>query len=163
MTHTRPGHISSANHTLPPNGFTMVEVLVSLFVLAIGLLGLAALQTVGLKYNHQSYQQTQATALTYDIVDKMRANSLAVVPTNQYLLSTTSTPPSISTDCSTTSCSPASMAAYDLNHWMTNVTRLLAGGSASIQTAGTGLYNITISWTDPNSGTMKSTTTVQLP
>ncbi len=55
-------------------GFSLLEVLIALLVLSIGLLGLAGLQTLGLKFNMQSYQRTQAALLAYDIVDRMRAN-----------------------------------------------------------------------------------------
>ena len=55
-------------------GFSLIEVLVALFVLSIGLLGLAALQTTGLRFSHQSYERTQATLQAYDIIDRMRTN-----------------------------------------------------------------------------------------
>src|SRR5690606_3184429 len=56
------------------NGFTLIEVLVTVIVLAIGLLGLAALQFSGLRYTHSAYQRSQATILTNDIIDRMRVN-----------------------------------------------------------------------------------------
>ena len=55
-------------------GFSLIEVLIALLVLAIGLLGLAALQAQGLRFNHDAYVRTQATHIAYDIVDRMRAN-----------------------------------------------------------------------------------------
>ncbi len=55
-------------------GFTLVEVLVSILVLGIGLLGLAGLQTTGLKSNHSANLRTQATLLAYDMADRVRAN-----------------------------------------------------------------------------------------
>ena len=48
------------------SGFSIVEVLVALFVLSIGLLGLAALQAQGLRFNHDAYVRTQATNAAYD-------------------------------------------------------------------------------------------------
>ena len=54
-------------------GFSLMEVLVALLVLAIGLLGLAALQTQGLRFNQGAYVRSQATILAYDIMDSMRA------------------------------------------------------------------------------------------
>lgn len=55
-------------------GFSLIEVLVAMLILAIGLLGLAALQTQGVRFNHDAYVRTSATVLAYDIVDKMRLN-----------------------------------------------------------------------------------------
>jgi type IV pilus assembly protein PilV len=63
-------------------GFTLIEVLVSLVVLSIGLLGLAALQLTSLKANHGSSTRTQAVYLAYDIIDRMRANPTDVFAHN---------------------------------------------------------------------------------
>lgn len=60
------------------NGFTLIEVLVSVVVFSIGLIGLASLQTISLKHNNDSYMRSQAILLAQDIADRMRANGLAV-------------------------------------------------------------------------------------
>jgi type IV pilus modification protein PilV len=56
-----------------PRGFSLIEVLVAMLVLAIGLLGLAALQTQGVRFNHDAFVRTTATNLAMDITDAMRA------------------------------------------------------------------------------------------
>jgi type IV pilus assembly protein PilV len=56
-------------------GFTLIEVLVTLFILAIGLLGLAGLLFEGMRNNQGSYLRTQASIMAYDMADRMRANS----------------------------------------------------------------------------------------
>ncbi len=61
------------------HGFTMLEVLVAILVLSLGLLGLAGLQTMGLRNNTASTQRTIATLLAYDIADRMRANYNSVM------------------------------------------------------------------------------------
>ena len=63
-------------HAAYPNsrGLTLVEILIALLILSIGLLGLAGLQTLSLKFNTSAYYRTQATALAYDFADRMRAN-----------------------------------------------------------------------------------------
>ena len=55
-------------------GFTLIEILVTVVVLAIGLLGLAGLQAAGLSFSSTAAQRSQATSLAYDIIDRMRAN-----------------------------------------------------------------------------------------
>lgn len=55
-------------------GFSLVEVLVTLVVLSIGLLGLAALQTSSLSSTHNAALGSQANLLAGDISDRMRAN-----------------------------------------------------------------------------------------
>lgn len=56
------------------SGFALVEVLVSMAVLAIGLLGLAALQMTGLKAAHSTNQRSQASVFAYEMADRLRAN-----------------------------------------------------------------------------------------
>jgi type IV pilus modification protein PilV len=55
-------------------GFTLIEVLVSLVVLSIGLLGTAKLMIFSARSNDSAYLRTQATALAYGMLDNMRAN-----------------------------------------------------------------------------------------
>lgn len=100
-------------------GFTLIEVLISVLVLAIGLLGLAGLQATGLKNNASAYHRTQATLLAYDIADRMRANR---VEAKKYATSTYKTidPDSASYQASclsTTGCSPSALAQNDLFEW----------------------------------------------
>ena len=55
-------------------GFTLIEVLIAMIVLAVGLLGLAGLQATSLRNNQSAYNRIKATQLAYDIADRMRAN-----------------------------------------------------------------------------------------
>jgi type IV pilus assembly protein PilV len=55
-------------------GFSMIEVLIALVVLGIGLLGLALLQTMNLRYTKSAQQRTQAINLASELLDTMRAN-----------------------------------------------------------------------------------------
>ena len=59
-------------------GSTLIEILVTLVILAIGILGVFALQTSSLKSNQNSYLRTQATILSYDIMERIRANRQGV-------------------------------------------------------------------------------------
>jgi len=117
----------------PPadRGFTMLEVLVSLFILSFGLLGLAALQTVGLQYNRQSYQRTQAVIQAYDILDRIRANPTGNTNGDYNSISLGSTP-SVSTDCASSSCTPDEIATYDINQWNTMNAALLTNGQGAV-------------------------------
>jgi type IV pilus assembly protein PilV len=54
------------------NGFTLIEVLVTVIVLAIGILGLAGLQLAGMRSNFSAYQRTQAILAASDLIDRMR-------------------------------------------------------------------------------------------
>ncbi|MEO7208968.1 MAG: type IV pilus modification protein PilV [Steroidobacteraceae bacterium] len=63
-------------------GFTLVEVLVSLVILSIGLLGIAKLMLLSSHANDSAYLRSQATALAYEILDNMRANRVEAIAQN---------------------------------------------------------------------------------
>jgi type IV pilus assembly protein PilV len=62
---------------------TLIEVLVTLILISVGLLGVAALQLTSLRANQEAYSNSQASALAADILDRMRANQQGV-KTGQY-------------------------------------------------------------------------------
>jgi type IV pilus assembly protein PilV len=121
-------------------GFTLLEVLVALFVLAIGLLGLALLQTTGLRLTTNSYSRSQATYLAYDIIERMRANVAGLLAANYTVANTgaantivggaaytcNTTPGSCA--CEAVACSgAAAIASYDLGQWYYRLDNLLPG------------------------------------
>ncbi len=55
-------------------GFTLLEVLVALFVLAVGVLGAAATQLAALRTRHQSSLMSDGVQLASALADSMRAN-----------------------------------------------------------------------------------------
>ena len=130
-------------------GFSLVEVLIALAVLSIGLLGLAALQTVSLRVGHDSYQRTQATMLAYDIVDRMRANPVALAA-GRYNDVTVSTNPT-GNDCVSLSCTTDELANYDIRSWHSILAAKLSQGQGAITTvisAGVATRTITVSWSE---------------
>ena len=66
----------------PQRGFSLLEVLVSIVMLSIALLGLAGMMLSTLKSNHSAYQRSQATWLAYDIIDRMRADRQGALAQN---------------------------------------------------------------------------------
>jgi type IV pilus assembly protein PilV len=59
------------------NGFSLIEILVTLIVLAIGLLGLGATQVALQQADIESYQRAQALVLANDMLDRLSANRYA--------------------------------------------------------------------------------------
>lgn len=118
------------------SGFSIIEVLVALIVLAIGLLGLAALQAQGLRFNHDAFVRTQATHLAYDVVDRMRVNR-----TNLAAYTAVDTGGA---------CDPLiATPAMDLNCWYRGLAASLPGGSGLITTNATAnFFDITVRWID---------------
>jgi type IV pilus assembly protein PilV len=123
-------------------GSTLVEVLVSLVVLSIGLLGVAALQLSSLRANSSAAQRSQATFLAYDIADRMRANRNAALA-GAY---------NIGYD-DPASASPNPLARKDLDEWKTRIQKTFPRSSAGaaksrIERIGDDRFSISIQWND---------------
>jgi len=133
-------------------GVGLVEVLVSLLILSVCLLGLLGLQTKVMQFNQGSLYQTRATVLAKDIMDRMRANPQKAV---LYVSNFDSAIPS-STNCasSTANCSTTQLADFDLAEWKTDITRVLPDGKGQISTIGdptNPVYIITLQYDDSRS------------
>lgn len=106
----------------------MIEIMVAIFVLSIGLLGLASLQTLSVRNNTSAYHRTIATQMAYDMADRMRANS-AGVASNEYNSPTATQ----NANCLTiTGCTPAQMADHDMFEWSTELANALPSGSGIV-------------------------------
>ena len=131
------------------NGFTLIEILVAMLILAIGVLGIAALQYKGLQYNQDAYFRTQINYLAYDIADRMRLNQANAA---QYATNLTDyqVPATAPTGCDESAVSYTN----DLACWKQSLYNALPPGSvANIDDAGSGLYSVTLTWTDRENAT----------
>ncbi|BAN46670.1 type IV pilus modification protein PilV [Metapseudomonas resinovorans] len=139
-------------------GFTLIEVLIALLILAIGLLGMVSLMMTSLQSNQNAYQRGQASLIAYDMADRLRLNRTLASGADDYLFDLTSTPPS-DPGCKTTGCTTANIADIDLREWQENFqdvngvgqdgdayVAVLPGGAGTVQRNGR-RYLITVSWT----------------
>jgi len=117
-------------------GFTLIEVLVSMVILALGLLGLAALQGISLKNNQDAYLFSQANALAYEMSDRIKANKRGWNPSGA-----TVTIPTPATSCTsgcnsaTNSCTTTQMAAFDYCYWKQKAITLLSTDATAVVAA----------------------------
>ena len=146
-------------------GFSLMEILVTLIVLSIGLLGLAGLQLSSLQDNHSAYLRSQATIMAGNIIDRMRANR-TIARSGDYdiaLGASAATPASSCNGSASDNCTPAEMATLDLSEWKTDLADTLPSGDGSIsRTTLAGdqiLATVTVQWDDSH-GTQAA---VQLP
>lgn len=140
------------------SGLTLIEVLVALFVLSVGLLGLAGLQTTGSKFNNSAYLRTQAYLQAYDMADRLRNNLVGVADGNYANFPVLGA--NLSQNCASASCSTANLAIYDMEVWEKTNRALLPQpvdaqgnltniGSITPNADGdTGKFRITITWSD---------------
>lgn len=119
-------------------GVTLIEVMIAVFISAIGVLGAAALQLNALKYTNSAVYTSQASFIAYDILDRIRA-SADPDNLNAYDLDSTNSPPSGS-----------GLQDTDLIDFSTNV-QSLPSGLGSINVVGS-TVSVTISWSEGKAG-----------
>jgi type IV pilus assembly protein PilV len=122
----------------PGAGFTLLEVLATLVLLSVGMLGIATLYLESLRISQLALHRTQAVTLAADLADRIRANR---VPADAYACGDP--------------CLPGAggnpVAAADLDHWLGDVAARLPDGTAGITfTAATlgapARYTVTVRW-----------------
>lgn len=117
------------------NGFSLAEVLVSVLVLAIGIIGTAGMQLSAMRTAQQTAFQTAAIQLASEMADKMRANSGYFALGDQrnpfldldYSSSSASLPISGKT-CHASDCNVEELAAFEISEWKNRVNEALPGG-----------------------------------
>jgi type IV pilus assembly protein PilV len=143
-------------------GFTLLEVMISLVILAIGVLGIVALQMSTYKSLQTSHNFANAAMLASDMADRILANP---GQEDQYEHDDA---PTDAPDCGDKDavCNAEEMAEYDIDQWQTLLVGLLVGGTRELEPgslpdgkgavellAGTTLeLNIIVRWDDDLSG-----------
>ena len=154
-------------------GLSMIELLVAVLVLAIGVLGITALQMVSLQNNRGALFRAEAVQLAYDMMDRIRANPEGAVPGAAYNgLAIADAPPGAA-DCVAANCSQAQMVTFDQAVWKCSLGNFNANaqctgfraagvlppeadqpglpeGDGSIVVDGAGVVTITVQWTEPD-------------
>ncbi len=126
-------------------GTTLLEVLITLLVVSIGLLGMASFQLRAVRLNTNTYQYMQATNLVNEIADSIVVNPFQAA-NGDYTV----------TLAAQVSNAPAnSVAERDLTRWLAIASNQLPGGSIVIAaptdaTASGDIksYSITVCWQD---------------
>ncbi len=140
------GPVHRASGRANQRGFSMIEVLIAMLILAIGLLGFALLQTMSLRFTQSANFRTQAVNLGYDLLDQMRSNRFQAAAYSG--LGGASFDPG---DVSGSNCTRpvgAVTIAQSIARWQCQVVETL-GDSASAQvTLVQGEATVTVSWGD---------------
>jgi type IV pilus assembly protein PilV len=99
-------------------GFSLIEALIAFVVLTVGILGIISLLIMSKNALHQSGQRTLAVSLANEMVENIRINPTAIATYNlgaSPLGNASRSAPG--KNCTTDSCSPIELAAYDLWAW----------------------------------------------
>ena len=133
-------------------GMTLVEVLVTLVLTSVGLLGVAALQLTTMKSNQESYVRSQATMLAADMLDRMRSNQVGFIAGN-YDMANDATGFDQAGAAGT-------VAADDIAAWQAAINRLLPGSdgdAAGRIVRNDRIVTITIRWREREERSTAST------
>jgi len=140
-------------------GFSLIEALVSLIVISVGMIGIAALYGQGLGTTRTALYRTQAVGLAADMADRIRGNRQATIAYEGA---------AADRNCDyndNNNCTPANMAAHDLWLWQAQVTAQLPGGTGTVRvdTTTPPTYTISITWQEVGLGAMTHSITVSIP
>ena len=122
---------------LKQKGSSLIEVLVAIFVMSIGLLGMAGLTAASSSYNKLGQIRSTAMLLVSDYTDRARANltgfdNAKYSKSVAYAYSTTLATESGCTNASTATCDSDTLAALDQTQWLNLLRRRLPGGDAYV-------------------------------
>lgn len=124
----------------------MIEVLVAVLILAIGLLGVAALQAAALRNSQSSYERSEAVIQSYSMLDMMRAN-VDAARAGSYNVGWTCTVPAAGT----------SRIAADRRAWLQNVQAVMGETACGRIACTTTVCTVGVRW-DDSRGTEGSAT-----
>jgi type IV pilus assembly protein PilV len=127
-------------------GFTLVEAVVALVVLAVGMLGIAGLYIEGLRSSHSALARTTAVNMAADMADRIRANPAATV-------AYAGVGPGLNNLCvnGPADCTPVQLANDDWFWWNQDVQNRLPQGTitavaVAAPTPFTNNYTIVMTW-----------------
>ncbi|SFQ04276.1 type IV pilus assembly protein PilV [Variovorax sp. 770b2] len=121
------------------HGFSLLEVLVSIAVLMLGLLGAAGMLLQAMRTTTESGNFTAAVNFSREFSEKVRTNKTVAVSTdaakNKYLLRRNpgdATPASTGKNCSSIACEPQELAAWDAREWVARIDKALPGAKVAV-------------------------------
>lgn len=123
-------------------GVSLIEVAVALFVLSVGMLGMAALQMASLRSNQSSYERSAAVLGAYTMIDRLRAD-VAAARSGSYNLALTDD-----------ACTPPAAGSFpdtQLANWIADLQSSMgssACGGVTCTGGATGSCMITVRWDD---------------
>ena len=122
-------------------GFSMIELLVTILVFSIGMLGIASLQTTGMRLTRDAELMGQASIFANNMADRIRGN---ITFSNSYD-DVNGTDRTCLDEGSATPAPTCSVAQEEIIQWNEDIGSVLPGGSGIVSVDDT-TYSITITW-----------------
>lgn len=135
-------------------GASLIEVLVSIFLSALALLALAAVNASSIRYTKMAQYKASAVLLASDLGERLRANKAGLASYSyETEFADQAAAPAAPTNCDNIAetCTSAQMAAYDLAQWRRTVRDQLPEGSMFLKTyANPTAADLWVVWRDPS-------------
>lgn len=128
-------------------GVSLVESMISLLVISIGLLGIAALQITSMKQNNSALHHSQAVWVGSNMSERIRSNFGAFA---SYAGIDTDTSPT--QDCLASTCTIQQLVDGDAADWAIEVQNLPAGRGTITADVGNTMLTISVMWDDEGTG-----------
>ena len=138
-------------------GSSLIEVLITMVIVATGLLGYAGLLATTVKNNNSAFLRSQATFLTNDVLERLRLGRTIAITGNCNVAF--GAPPPASPN-QLANCTSA--LRTDLGDWKTAVRNSLPAGDASFSVSNTGSATVNIQWDEDGDGVLTSFSTRSL-
>lgn len=124
-------------------GVSLIEVMVSVLILGVGLMGVAAMQATALRNGQSSLERSQVVAYSYSILDAMRANRAAALAGAYNTAAMQCTVPAGGT-----------LATDDMRRWISALKEGMTNDAVNDQTVCgqvscvAGICTVTVQWDD---------------
>lgn len=125
-------------------GSSLIEMMVALFILAVGMLGVLSMQVKSMQFSQTSYYYSQAVFLANEIVEQMRSSPDTA---STYVIGLDDAAPTPSVNCQTAVCTAGEFKNWTLKRWRDNVASSLVSGRSSVERDG-GFYKVTVQFDD---------------
>lgn len=123
------------------SGFSLIEVMIAVFVFATGILGIAGLQLKGLNMLSNSNSVSVAMLGINDLADRMRANPTGITDGAYDSLDQDVTNP----NCGT-SCTSSELAQLDVFSVYSQLDTGLPSATLSVSNVGNDIFTIEVTW-----------------
>lgn len=143
------------NNLTSQNGFTLLEIMVAMVIFAVGLLGLAGMQSIAFQNEHSSYSRSQAILLAYEMADRIKANPAGSPAYDISANTLTVADYTGSAMCTDNDCTITDMVKYDMGLWKASLASLLPSGLGSLSrtvAVGNTTQTITVHWDEDRTG-----------
>lgn len=121
-------------------GFSLIEILISMFLLAVGVIGTTGTLLASLRTTQQSALQTAALQLAADLAEVIRAHAsspgqadrAAIFPTFDFKSSTAAVPAAPAVLCYLDTCDATEQLDFELYEWKKRIASTMPAGRATV-------------------------------